>query len=275
MALFFWQQGEENMAKALVACKLCRSMSNVAKKQDVVDDTSEEFKEYSTEFGTLAVDLLEQSFRQYGTMAMKLLTYELKNWSNSTCLKLAVSSHLQPFVAHNSTKMLLSDMWMGRLNMRKNFWYKVILSILVPPAVLLLEYKSKAEMAHIPQSQDDHQMTMEDSESYFQNVVDDIQMDVFKESRVHDHMEMDWEGPGCNDGSAKGLDGALMTDVVGTGSAQTVCELPPAPVTAATDVEMCLKLTAAQTVDHRDFTKLHFHTDINWLYLLNVTQPVT
>ncbi|XP_035761716.1 transient receptor potential cation channel subfamily M member 7 isoform X2 [Neolamprologus brichardi] len=189
MSLFLWQHGEENMAKALVACKLCRSMSYEAKKSDVVDDTSEELKVYSNEFGRLAVDLLEQSFRQDETMAMKLLTYELKNWSNSTCLKLAVSSHLRPFVAHTCTQMLLSDMWMGRLNMRKNSWYKVILSILVPPAILLLEYKSKAEMAHIPQSQDDHQMTMEDSEHNFQNIAEDIQMDVFKETRSHDHVE--------------------------------------------------------------------------------------
>ncbi|KAF3832389.1 hypothetical protein F7725_026054 [Dissostichus mawsoni] len=136
MSLFFWQHGEENMAKALVACKLSRSMGYEAKKSDVVDDTSEELKEHS---------------KQDETMAMKLLTYELKNWSNSTCLKLAVSSHLRPFVAHTCTQFLLSDMWMGRLNMRKNSWYKVILSILVPPAILLLEYKSKAEMAHIPQ----------------------------------------------------------------------------------------------------------------------------
>uniref|UniRef100_H2MBP2 non-specific serine/threonine protein kinase n=1 Tax=Oryzias latipes TaxID=8090 RepID=H2MBP2_ORYLA len=189
MSLFFWQHGEENMAKALVACKLCRSMGYEAKKSDVVDDTSDKLKDYSNDFGTLAVDLLEQSFRQDETMAMKLLTYELKNWSNSTCLKLAVSSHLRPFVAHTCTQMLLSDMWMGRLNMRKNSWYKVILSILVPPAILLLEYKSKAEMAHIPQSQDDHQMTMEDSEHNFQNLHEDIQMDVFKEARSHDHVE--------------------------------------------------------------------------------------
>lgn len=53
---------------------------------------------------------------------------------------------------------------------------QVILSILVPPAILLLEYKSKAEMAHIPQSHDDHQMAMEDSENNFQNGADDIQM---------------------------------------------------------------------------------------------------
>ncbi|XP_076849941.1 transient receptor potential cation channel subfamily M member 7 isoform X4 [Brachyhypopomus gauderio] len=187
MALFFWQHGEESMAKALVACRLCRAMCYEAKKSDVVDDTSEELKEYSNEFGRLAVDLLEQSFRQDETMAMKLLTYELKNWSNSTCLKLAVSSRLRPFVAHTCTQMLLSDMWMGRLNMRKNSWYKVILSILVPPAILLLEYKSKAEMAHIPQSQD--QMSMEDSEHNLQRP-DEIPMDVFKEARMNEHIEI-------------------------------------------------------------------------------------
>nr|XP_014340314.1 PREDICTED: transient receptor potential cation channel subfamily M member 7 isoform X5 [Latimeria chalumnae] len=186
MALFFWQHGEESMAKALVACKLYRSMAYEAKQSDVVDDASEELKQCSSEFGQLAVDLLEQAFRQDETMAMKLLTYELKNWSNSTCLKLAVSSRLRPFVAHTCTQMLLSDMWMGRLNMRKNSWYKVILSILVPPAILLLEYKTKAEMSHIPQSQDAHQMTMEDSEQNFQNPVDEIPMDVFKEVRILD-----------------------------------------------------------------------------------------
>uniref|UniRef100_A0A8D2Q6U1 Transient receptor potential cation channel subfamily M member 7 n=1 Tax=Varanus komodoensis TaxID=61221 RepID=A0A8D2Q6U1_VARKO len=176
MALFFWQHGEESMAKALVACKLYRSMAYESKQSDLVDDTSEELKEYSNEFGQLAVELLEQSFRQDETMAMKLLTYELKNWSNATCLKLAVSSRLRPFVAHTCTQMLLSDMWMGRLNMRKNSWYKVILSILLPPAILMLEYKTKAEMSHIPQSQDAHQMTMEDSENNFQNIVEDIPM---------------------------------------------------------------------------------------------------
>uniref|UniRef100_A0A8C7HBQ9 non-specific serine/threonine protein kinase n=1 Tax=Oncorhynchus kisutch TaxID=8019 RepID=A0A8C7HBQ9_ONCKI len=186
MSLFFWQHGEESMAKALVACKLCRSMGYEAKKSDVVDDTSQELKDYSNEFGTLAVDLLEQSFRQDETMAMKLLTYELKNWSNSTCLKLAVSSRLRPFVAHTCTQLLLSDMWMGRLNMRKNSWYKVILSILVPPAILLLEYKTKAEMSHIPQSQDAHQMTMEDK--VLLNMI--LLQDVFQEAKVDDNVEV-------------------------------------------------------------------------------------
>lgn len=193
MALFFWQHGEESMAKALVACKLCRSMAYEAKQSDVVDDTSEELKEHSSEFGQLAVDLLDQSFKQDETMAMKLLTYELKNWSNSTCLKLAVSSRLRNFVAHTCTQMLLSDMWMGRLNMRKNSWYKVILSILIPPAILMLEYKTKAEMSHIPQSQDAHQMAMDDSENNFQNLPENIAMNVFKEVQAFDHTDVKTE----------------------------------------------------------------------------------
>ncbi|XP_071437785.1 transient receptor potential cation channel subfamily M member 6 isoform X1 [Pithys albifrons albifrons] len=157
MAMFFWQHGEEAMVKAVVACKLYRAMAHEAKQSNMVDDTSEELKKYSKEFGQLALDVLDKAFKQNEQMAMKLLTYELKNWSNSTCLKLAVSVGLRPFVSHTCTQMLLTDMWMGRLKMRKNSWFKVIMSILLPPIILLLEFKSKAEMSHVPQSQDFHQ----------------------------------------------------------------------------------------------------------------------
>ncbi|KAM8960568.1 transient receptor potential cation channel subfamily M member 6 [Pelodytes ibericus] len=159
MAMFFWQHGEEAMVKAVIACKLYRAMGHEAKQSNMVDDTSEELKKYSKEFGQLALDLLENAFKLNEQMAMKLLTYQLKNWSNSTCLKLAVSSALRPFVSHTCTQMLLTDMWMGCLKMRKNSWLKVILGILLPPFVFMLEFKSKAEMSHVPQSQDFHQFT--------------------------------------------------------------------------------------------------------------------
>ncbi|KAM6468672.1 transient receptor potential cation channel subfamily M member 6 isoform 2-T2 [Liasis olivaceus] len=158
MAMFFWQHGKEAMVKAVVACKLYRAMAREAKQCNMEDDTSEEMKKYSNEFGQLALDVLDNAFKQNEQMAMKLLTYELTNWSNSTCLKLAVSVGLRPFVSHTCTQMLLTDMWMGRLKMRKNSWFKVILSILLPPTILMLEFKSKAEMSHVPQSES-HQFT--------------------------------------------------------------------------------------------------------------------
>ncbi|KAF5912722.1 hypothetical protein HPG69_007712 [Diceros bicornis minor] len=124
MAMFFWQHGEEATVKAVIAYILYRAMAHEAKESNMVDDASEELKNYSKQFGQLALDVLEKAFKQNERMAMKLLTYELKNWSNSTCLKLAVSGGLRPFVSHTCTQMLLTDMWMGCLKMRKNSWLK-------------------------------------------------------------------------------------------------------------------------------------------------------
>ncbi|XP_031413155.1 transient receptor potential cation channel subfamily M member 6-like [Meleagris gallopavo] len=194
MAMFFWQHGEEAMVKAVVACKLYRAMAREAKQSNMVDDTSEELKKYSKEFGQLALDILEKAFKQNEQMAMKLLTYELKNWSNSTCLKLAVSVGLRPFVSHTCTQMLLTDMWMGRLKMRKNSWLKVIISILLPPTILMLEFKSKAEMSHVPQSQDFHQFTWyhgDQSPASTKDVLSLKDCDVEKVAQTSDESQVD------------------------------------------------------------------------------------
>ncbi|KAM7416212.1 hypothetical protein PAMA_018335 [Pampus argenteus] len=152
MALFLWQHGEEALARATVACKLYRSMAFEARQSSMDDNISERFKAYSLEFGQLAVDALDCAFRQNEQMAMKLLTSEMEAWSHFTCLQMAVSSCHRPFVSHSCTQTLLTDLWTGPLNMRKNSFLKIILSLLLPPAILLLEFKSKAEMCHVPQS---------------------------------------------------------------------------------------------------------------------------
>uniref|UniRef100_A0A8C1MIQ2 non-specific serine/threonine protein kinase n=1 Tax=Cyprinus carpio TaxID=7962 RepID=A0A8C1MIQ2_CYPCA len=162
MAMFLWQHGEQAMARAVVACKLYRAMAEEAKESNMGDSMSEELKKNSlsvlgekeNNFGQLAVDLLDQAFRKNERMAMKLLTWEMKDWSNFTCLQMAVSSRLSLFVAHNCTQMLLTDLWMGRLNMSKNSWFKIIASILMPVAIQMLEFKSQAEMSHVPQPQE-------------------------------------------------------------------------------------------------------------------------
>lgn len=77
------------------------------------------------EFGQLAYELLDQSYKHDEQVAMKLLTYELKNWSNSTCLKLAVAAKHRDFIAHTCSQMLLTDMWMGCLRMAKSNSLKV------------------------------------------------------------------------------------------------------------------------------------------------------
>ncbi len=80
---------------------------------------------FHREFGQLAYELLDQSYKHDEQIAMKLLTYELVNWSNSTCLKLAVAAKQRDFIAHTCSQMLLTDMWMGRLRIGKNPGLKV------------------------------------------------------------------------------------------------------------------------------------------------------
>ncbi|KAM4038014.1 transient receptor potential cation channel subfamily M member 1 isoform 2-T2 [Anomaloglossus baeobatrachus] len=147
MALFLWQRGEETMAKALVACKLYKSMAHESSESELVDDISQDLDNNSKDFGQLAVELLDQSYKHDEQVAMKLLTYELKNWSNSTCLKLAVAAKHRDFIAHTCSQMLLTDMWMGRLRMRKNPGLKVILGIIFPPTILFLEFRSHDDLS--------------------------------------------------------------------------------------------------------------------------------
>ncbi|KAM6965339.1 transient receptor potential cation channel subfamily M member 6 [Aplochiton taeniatus] len=154
MALFLCQHGEEALARATAACKLYRSMAHEARQSNMDDSAAEQLKAHSLEFGQLAVDMLDCAFRQNERMAMKLLTSEMEAWSHFTCLQMAISSRLRPFVSHSCTQTLLNDLWIGRLNMRKNSFFKIILSLLLPPVILLLEFKSQAEMSHVPQTQE-------------------------------------------------------------------------------------------------------------------------
>ncbi|XP_035379508.1 transient receptor potential cation channel subfamily M member 1-like [Electrophorus electricus] len=141
MAQFLWQRGEEAMAKALVACKLYKAMAHESSASEMVDDISQDMDSNSKEFGTLAYELLDQAYKHDEQVAMKLLTYELKNWSKSTCLKLAVAAKHRDFIAHTCSQMLLTDMWMGCLRMGKNPGLKVIIGIIFPPSILLLDFR--------------------------------------------------------------------------------------------------------------------------------------
>ncbi|KAM5172775.1 transient receptor potential cation channel subfamily M member 7-like [Mantella aurantiaca] len=198
MALFLWQHGEESMAKALVARCLFRAMSREARQWDIIDETSEKLKANSKEFGDLAVELLDKTYKQNERMTMKLLTYELRNWSKSTCLKLAVSGKVQTFVSHECTQKLLTDMWMGRLNLRKNSWLKVIIGILLPPVIPFFDYKTKAQMSHIPLSEDAHQM-IQNEQDEVKYTEEGVTLGTYKERTFHDgsggnHPEIRIEG---------------------------------------------------------------------------------
>ncbi|KAL4227851.1 Transient receptor putative cation channel subfamily M member 7 [Mactra antiquata] len=156
MALFMWQHGEETLAKALMASKLYRGMAHEADADDLEIEIPDEIRKYSQEFQKLALELLEHCFKIDDDYTQQLLTYELKNFSDQTCLSLAVSANHRQFISNACCQMLLNDMWMGGLRMRKNTSLKVLLGILIPPYILALEFKSKEELQLMPQTMEEH-----------------------------------------------------------------------------------------------------------------------
>ncbi|XP_025077050.1 transient receptor potential cation channel subfamily M member 3-like isoform X4 [Pomacea canaliculata] len=184
MALFMWQHGEEAMAKALVACKLYRAMAHEADQDDLEIELSEEFRSYSNEFQVLALELLEHCYKLDDDYSQQLLTYEIKTFSEQTNLSLAVAANHRQFIAHTACQVLLNDLWIGGMRMRKNTSLKVILGILFPPYMLALDFKSREELQLMPQTMEEHLDELEDSDAGSQRRVS---LSSFDESQHQGH----------------------------------------------------------------------------------------
>ncbi|XP_065060312.1 transient receptor potential cation channel subfamily M member 6-like isoform X1 [Rhopilema esculentum] len=153
MALCFWKHGEEPMAKALVACKLYFALAKYADKRDMKDDIMETLTTNGEEFQRLAVQLLDHCFVTDESRSSKLMTYELRNWGNTTNLNLAVTSGHTLFVAHSCNQELLTDIWSGVMTLRTLKSLKTVLCMFCPPLVLCLSFRTKREVLKMPQTE--------------------------------------------------------------------------------------------------------------------------
>ncbi|KAJ7363534.1 Transient receptor putative cation channel sub M member 7 [Desmophyllum pertusum] len=115
MALFMWERGDENLARALVAGKLYNVMAKLTERDDAKADITDELYAHVEEFKRLALGLLDQCFQTNEELTQQLLTYHLENWGGKTCLSLAVAIEHEEFLAHCSCQTLLTDIWTGAM----------------------------------------------------------------------------------------------------------------------------------------------------------------
>ncbi|CAF1489539.1 unnamed protein product, partial [Adineta ricciae] len=167
MALFFWAHGEEALAKALIGCRLNKNLAREAQDDELDTEIADEFLSNAEDFQQRALALLDQCYQEDDVNATQILTCELENWSNWTCLDLSVTAYLRDFVAHKCCQQLLSDLWIGGMNVRKYLKWMVLFALFFPPALLLIDFKSSKELQLMPQTE----------EEYFQNEEDLIDSD--------------------------------------------------------------------------------------------------
>jgi transient receptor potential cation channel subfamily M protein 3 len=165
MALCMWEHGEEAMAKALVACRLYKSLSKEAAEDYLEVEICEELKKYADEFRQLSLELLDTCYKHDDANTLQLLTYELSYWGHETCLSLAVIVNNKAFLAHPCCQILLADLWHGGLRIRSNSNFKVVLGLLCPPTIFFLEFKSREELMKQPQTAAEHEDDINDSDS--------------------------------------------------------------------------------------------------------------
>jgi transient receptor potential cation channel subfamily M protein 3 len=139
---------------------------------------------FFSQFRELALGVLEQCYRENDDKTWQLITYELKNWSDWTCLSLAVISHHQEFVAHKCCQMILNDLWMGGMSIRRYLNWKVVASILFFPLVLRIEFKSAEELKLQPKTHEEHLATQEANDPNDDDDDDDDDSDEYNSETV-------------------------------------------------------------------------------------------
>uniref|UniRef100_A0A915N0C1 Ion transport domain-containing protein n=1 Tax=Meloidogyne javanica TaxID=6303 RepID=A0A915N0C1_MELJA len=118
MAICMWQHGQEALAKALVTCRLYKSLAKEAAEDYLELEVCEELKKCAEEFRQLSLDLLDHCYKEDDAQTLQLLTYELAYWGRETCLSLAVLVNNKQFLAHPCCQILLADLWHGGLRIR-------------------------------------------------------------------------------------------------------------------------------------------------------------
>lgn len=113
----------------------------------------------------MAVGLLDKCYKEEDDLTSQLLTYDLVYWSHWTCLTLAVSANLKDFLSHAACQLLINDLWMGGMKIRKHVIPKIIMALLFPPALFAIQFKSAKELQYMPQTQEEHEQDLEDQES--------------------------------------------------------------------------------------------------------------
>ncbi|GMR52601.1 hypothetical protein PMAYCL1PPCAC_22796, partial [Pristionchus mayeri] len=145
MARCMWLHGEDSMAKSLSAIRLYKSIANLAEREYVEVDTATMLRAHAKTFTDDSIALLDCCYQADDESTLRLLTAELSDWGNHTCLSLAVLANNKKFLAHECCQMLLAEQWHGSLKKKSNSNLRVVAAILLPLTALFLTYKNEEE----------------------------------------------------------------------------------------------------------------------------------
>ncbi|XP_072021702.1 transient receptor potential cation channel subfamily M member-like 2 [Amphiura filiformis] len=114
MAEYFWEEGQEHIASALVASKIYRSQAHMMTA--TYKEKRERFKKIEKKYDDLAYEVLDACESQSEKSdSPNIVLRNLPNWGEKTCLDLAEISGNRNFIAHSAVQTLLDEeIWSTR-----------------------------------------------------------------------------------------------------------------------------------------------------------------
>ena len=161
MAMFMWENGEDALAKALVALKIYKQLAKELEEEDIDIAEVERLVSSAKQFADLALELLDVSFRNSTNQTSQLLTYEMDNWSRRTNLDLAYAARHYDFFEHAGVQTILQSLWIGGLHASQLLTLRIFLSIIFFPITylkpdLFVTFKTKEQVDQQAKNFEEH-----------------------------------------------------------------------------------------------------------------------
>uniref|UniRef100_A0A0L8H5I7 Uncharacterized protein n=1 Tax=Octopus bimaculoides TaxID=37653 RepID=A0A0L8H5I7_OCTBM len=132
---YYFGLAQEALPSALVANKLLKSLKLRCKDYD----QKIKLQEHADLFEERAIGVLTECYSSDEKMALDLLVQERQNWSNATCMLIAVNADNKKFISHAACQSLLNNIWMGEMNENNSSWM-LILCTLCPLFIFLIKF---------------------------------------------------------------------------------------------------------------------------------------
>ena len=120
LAEFFWQNGGNALANALICSRVCIGLAATAQlSEPKFEETKHEFEEMSAQFEKLAIQCMTRCYSVDGTLTQKVVTAPLTafDWlrypenESPDCLKLASLAKNQDFLSHAACQTVIAKQW--------------------------------------------------------------------------------------------------------------------------------------------------------------------
>ncbi|XP_060069972.1 transient receptor potential cation channel subfamily M member 2-like [Ylistrum balloti] len=112
MAKVLWKFGQDQIAMALIACRLLKKISKSSRFPNMKDKLTKN----AEEFCQLALDITFECFENDDEKAMDLLMTHMGRWEDITCIEIALMTNNRKFAANGLIQYIVDAVWCGEIS---------------------------------------------------------------------------------------------------------------------------------------------------------------